>query len=381
MTDANKDEQVERLICLLEHDVALVEPSLQRVWRELPAYEAVPREQLMSSVQRNLGLACRTLRAKKVPPAEEIWQAERVTLERLQAGLPIEDIMAGFRVSITAIQDRLIEIADDLGVDAVEVVVLTRLLWKLSDAFSARAAAAYRQHGLAVAVADQRRRDEWLTGLIAGTLTSTQVEQGCIAYDLRRERTYRAFCTGPLDDVRMQHVQRAMTRHDQADGPLLMVPTEGRLVGIVVGLPQSVPDLLIAVGPPTPIEQVATSYATAQDVWQAAAFSGTEGIHTLDDLGWRIAVHQVPTLTDLLRARYLDPLFENGRIGEQIIEALGAHLAHDRSIPGAAAALHVHVNTLRYRLARFEELTGRSLQSTDTIVELAWALHQSGRSS
>jgi len=36
--------------------------------------------------------------------------------------------------------------------------------------------------------------------------------------------------------------------------------------------------------------------------------------------------------------------------------------------------LHVHVNTLRYRLARFEEFSGRSLEDTDTVVELALAL-------
>jgi putative transposase len=35
----------------------------------------------------------------------------------------------------------------------------------------------------------------------------------------------------------------------------------------------------------------------------------------------------------------------------------------------------VHVNTLRYRLSRFEELTGRSLQDTDTIVELSCVLY------
>ncbi len=52
-----------------------------------------------------------------------------------------------------------------------------------------------------------------------------------------------------------------------------------------------------------------------------------------------------------------------------------AYLEHDRSIPRTAAALHVHVNTPRYRLSRFEALTGRSLTQTDTLVELAWALY------
>jgi putative transposase len=39
------------------------------------------------------------------------------------------------------------------------------------------------------------------------------------------------------------------------------------------------------------------------------------------------------------------------------------------------------VNTLRYRLSRFEEATGFSLADTDTIIELAWALETAARPS
>jgi putative transposase len=39
-----------------------------------------------------------------------------------------------------------------------------------------------------------------------------------------------------------------------------------------------------------------------------------------------------------------------------------------------ARALVTHPNTLRYRLRRVTELTGRSLDSVDTLLELMWAL-------
>jgi putative transposase len=83
----------------------------------------------------------------------------------------------------------------------------------------------------------------------------------------------------------------------------------------------------------------------------------------------------VANVSELLRDRYVDPLRGEGAFGDQVVESLRGYLSHDRSIPQAAEALHVHVNTLRYRLARFEELTGRSLQATDTLVELAWVLY------
>ena len=38
--------------------------------------------------------------------------------------------------------------------------------------------------------------------------------------------------------------------------------------------------------------------------------------------------------------------------------------------------LDVHPNTVRHRLERFEEITGRSLRETETVVELWWALQR-----
>lgn len=374
MTDELRDDRVIRLITALEHDEVVVEPTLQRVWGEIPAYEVVPREQLVASVHRNLGLACRTLADGAVPPADEIWQAEKATVERLRAGVPIEDIMAGFRVSIASIQDRLIELAVECGVDGVDVVALTSLLWKLSDAFSARAAAAYRQQGLAVAVADQRRRDEWLMGALAGSLRPDQVEQGCAAYRLRRDAAYRAFCTGVGDEETIERAQRALAQ--QLEHRVLMLPTEGQLVGIVEDLPAPLPGQLFAVGPPESADGLATSYRIAQDVLRAARLRFSEGVHTLESLGWRVAVPMAGDVSDLLRARYLAPLHRAGSFGDQVVEALRNYLSHDRNIPRTAAALHVHVNTLRYRLARFEVLTGRSLRDTDTLVELSWVLYE-----
>ena len=54
--------------------------------------------------------------------------------------------------------------------------------------------------------------------------------------------------------------------------------------------------------------------------------------------------------------------------------ALKEFFARDQDVNAAAAALHVHPNTLRYRLGRVEALLGRSLRSPATIAELMLAL-------
>jgi len=55
-------------------------------------------------------------------------------------------------------------------------------------------------------------------------------------------------------------------------------------------------------------------------------------------------------------------------------EALVVYFDHDLDVPATAAALHLHPNSLRYRLARLEELLGCSLKRPATIAELHIAL-------
>jgi len=53
---------------------------------------------------------------------------------------------------------------------------------------------------------------------------------------------------------------------------------------------------------------------------------------------------------------------------------LGAGLEHDRQTERAARALHIHPKTLLYRVRRFEQVSGCSLGSTESLAEVWLAL-------
>ncbi|MET9914916.1 helix-turn-helix domain-containing protein [Streptomyces sp. NPDC006476] len=358
----------------LERDTEVVEPSVRRVWDEVPSYLAATREQLEASVRRNLRLAARTVLTRKVLSPAEIWEAEQATLERLSVGIPIEDIMTGFRVSISSIEDRLIELAAVYEVPAGDVVALTRLLRQLGDAFSARAASAYREQGVTSALAEQRRRDRWLLALLTGDLDAVEVEHGATSYRLGRHRAYVPFCSAGRGPGALEALLENLTEQFRGHGVAMMLPVEDQLVGILPEAPKAVDGHLIALGPPVRPDETAASFALARRVLAAASVQSDGGVHTVEALGWRIGVPVVPELAALVSARYLDPLRQAGAFGDEVEQTLRAYLEHDRSIPRTSEATHLHVNTLRYRLARFEELTGRSLAQTDTLIELAWAL-------
>lgn len=86
---------------------------------------------------------------------------------------------------------------------------------------------------------------------------------------------------------------------------------------------------------------------------------------------------QLEDPSELLRFadRALGPLRRHDeRRGSSLVETLSVYLDHDSNTAASAAAMHVHPNTVGLRIRRIEELLGRSLTETDTVVHLGLAL-------
>jgi hypothetical protein len=62
--------------------------------------------------------------------------------------------------------------------------------------------------------------------------------------------------------------------------------------------------------------------------------------------------------------------------GETVLTTIERYLGNDRNVEITAKDVDVHPNTVRQRLDRFEEATGRSLRETETVVEVWWALQR-----
>lgn len=79
------------------------------------------------------------------------------------------------------------------------------------------------------------------------------------------------------------------------------------------------------------------------------------------------------------RERLLGPLVEyDDHHGSQLVPTLEAFLAASGSWRVCADRLHVHVNTLRYRIQRIERITGRDLGSLESRVDFFLATRASG---
>jgi PucR family transcriptional regulator, purine catabolism regulatory protein len=88
------------------------------------------------------------------------------------------------------------------------------------------------------------------------------------------------------------------------------------------------------------------------------------------DLGTLLLSEAAPERLEPKVAEVVAVLREN----PALYDALVAYFDHDLDVPATAAALHLHPNSLRYRLTRIEEELGRPLKRPATIADLHIAL-------
>ncbi|KXP08413.1 PucR family transcriptional regulator [Tsukamurella tyrosinosolvens] len=351
--------------------------SIHLLRSEVPAYRSVSDESITACVEWIRRSAAPVLIRGGGPLSRELVEAENATLEKLQEGVDFQDAMVGFRSVITGIQGWIVDRAPVYGVSVGTVLELSQQLWGWSTAFCNRAGETHRRYVTSgQSEPSEQRRTRWVTGLLASNLSQQDIGLGCAEFRICHDALAHAICVAAVPQDALQGIATRLIEDCTAssgagESVTMLVPGAGGLIGFTTSPPES-SRIPVAVGPARPLSSLNCSYVIAQDL--LAAVGSTAGVHSLESVSWRVAVPAQDALNAFLDRRYLVPLREHGAFGELIIEALQAWLNHDRKAARAAASIPVHRNTLRYRLSRFEELTECSLDETETIIELTWAL-------
>lgn len=131
----------------------------------------------------------------------------------------------------------------------------------------------------------------------------------------------------------------------------------------------------IGVSPPVAIGALADGFRLATRSVEAAQKLGRCGFSTLADLSIAAAVAVDHDVAQVLRTKYLGPFADSGAAGQGILETVAVYVEEGRNIAAAAKRLYVHVNTVRYRIERFESITGCCLRNSRTITEVWWVLN------
>jgi len=367
------ETSIENVADLLFRDLQYLKAgSVERCVTDVAGYRGVDEAEISSSVEQNLRMAIQAVKSGTVPESSQLALEARVAQVRFHQGLRIEDVLRGYRLSMAVIQDRFLDIAQELRLGDREVLAAHRVLWGVSDSYTAALVHSYRESSVQQAVRDHELRQGYLRAVLAGTLAGAELVSRSADFGIDPRRSFRA----------LRARARPGTSPDELLGELVAPLRSGDgvltvLAGHVVGFLAAKPAAgsaaaTIAVGPLRPLSELAQSDAVADRVFAAAWRRPDPGSFCLEDLTWRTAAGD-PDVTEVLRSRYLAPFAADAEFGRIVLDSVRSYLANDRRISAAARALSVHENTLRYRLQKFEQLTGARLDATETLVELCWA--------
>lgn len=353
----------------------IIERFRQSIRAELASYRDVPDAELEGGFRTDLEVILRSardyhedVRDADLAPLIEVGQT------RARQGIPVEELLLAWRIGVQDVITRAREIGEPLGIGPEEMLDFVQSLSAWSDRAMAIVAGAHRRAELDLARRQQQRREHLAREALRGRMTQPQVREHATACGLDPDCDYIAIRAGIETDGSRMEIERALGFHDNVS-PRRGVSTEldGDLAGFLRELTDRRLPLAVGVGLPRPLERIAESFELATRALATARSFGLSGANSIDTLGLLSSVAADAAVGEALARRYIEPLAGSGA---EIIESLRTFFECDMHIDSAAKRLFVHPNTLRYRIARFEELTGATLRELQTQTEVWWALQR-----
>jgi purine catabolism regulator len=232
----------------------------------------------------------------------------------------------------------------------------------------------------AVSAAELRLAGDLLEDLEDGRLDDGETSRRMAAFGLEGDRSYAALLALPregisperlrdevatfLDAKRVRYLSTA--RRDRA-AFLVEAATEDDVLGLAARVVEAEPLARVGVGRPAQGRALGRSLLEAR----AALDSGEHDVSSYRDLGSLELLLSLPDAAlDAFVERVLGPASTNGRL----VESLGALLDAGCRWSEAAEQLGVHRHTLRYRMDRLRDATGRHPDDPAQRMELWLAL-------
>lgn len=364
----------------------LVDSVVAAITAEIDVYRDggnVPRADLHRSVRDNVRYILSALRD---PDAARDFAAPRETgRRRAHQGVPLPEVIRAFRLCFTGVWDHLAgEIRRSGDPDMVDTVLAAAsAIWQLSDEYALALTESHRSTTAELLVARQQRRSALAEALFTG-------EPGPESWPWEISALLGLPTEGYLVVVVAQTVRTAEEGLPDIENRLagqgftsIWRLTPARQRG-VVALGAGTLDTLVAIlrrvartrTGVSPIYRSLRETPRALHLASAAAAAGTDGDVTMfsdSPLASLVAQHRDESarLAREVLGRVLD-LPADDRAA--VLTTAQAWFDHGGSAERTGEALYCHPNTVRYRLRRLQELTGRSLSDPWAMAEIAAAL-------
>jgi hypothetical protein len=291
------------------------------------------------------------------------------TLDALQSAYRVGARVAWRRVSATARHE---------GADAEQLGLLAEAIFAYIDELSADSVEGYAQAQREQEGERQARRRELLTALLSDPpAPDAEIRAAAQAAGWRLPRSAAPLAVAESDLARVG-------RRLSADALVATVRGVGcALVSGAAGptrraeLERAARGVTAALGPTVPRAELGEAWSLASTALRAAEAGAIEAeglIHAEEHLP-DLLIFESGGLAERLAERRLAPLDELTPAGRARMEETAlAFVQHGGNAAAMARALHLHPQTIRYRLGRLRELFGDALSDPDARFELELAL-------
>jgi hypothetical protein len=141
----------------------------------------------------------------------------------------------------------------------------------------------------------------------------------------------------------------------------VLAPVAGRLSGLTPRLPAAMrdePGVLVVTTPAVRLSQAPDAYRLGVTALTAGLAGGAAGVRSVIDLAGETVLAAQPLLAGFLSEDLLADLDPGDPFHRDLASTALAFLDRGQRLDRTATALHLHPNTVRYRLRRLHELTG-----------------------
>ncbi|MEV4701983.1 helix-turn-helix domain-containing protein [Actinoplanes sp. NPDC049316] len=298
----------------------------------------------------------------------DFTQADRFGAERAALGVPVAALLTG----VHAGRSRVLEVAVSRGRAAgIPYDVMLHALLRLDRygvQLERRVVDAYRAAERDLGRDHREARIAVLRALLLGEQDDATVPDPA-RFGLRPGERYHCVVSDVADPAAARRLEQAFAR---CGG--VLAPVAGRLSGLTPRLPAGSPALTVST-PAVPVDQAPAAYALCLTTLRSVRDRGLTGLHSVVDLATETALAAQPLLAGFLGAALLGALEPRDDFHRDLAATALTYLDHGQRLDRTADALHLHPNTVRYRLRRLQELTG--LPDHPTVPETVrwwWAL-------
>lgn len=311
--------------------------------------------------------------------------AGRVGRLRAEQGVPLADVMSAYRAGGQFLWDQLSRAIDAAGLSGQELRAAASQAWQNHDRYTDAMADGYRE----VVVEQLIRRDQERSALVGG-LIDGRFPAGVTAWDAAHLLglpesgcfVVVAIDSGPLDYRALQTAEKTLRDHGFASAWRVEPDMQVGVVALVARsrleeLGEALRGLGVRRIGVSPVYDGYPPPGSPLNYAKAALLAATEDdpVVAFDANPYAVAAITDPQTMERYRDLVLGGLAEIGAADRQLlVSTFQQWVVCDGSIPATADALFCHPNTVRYRLRRLKQLTGRDIARPRDIAELHLAI-------